>query len=110
MAFVVAVMKDVIQTSECLVNHLASNCGTLNTCYRKHKLAKKKAYESRIQEVEHNSFTPLMLSATGGMGHEGNVFYKRLAALLSDKWKDLYAEILGWIRCRLSFCLLHSAI
>ena len=60
--------------------------------------------------MEHSSFTPLVLSATGGMSHEANVFYKRLAALLSDKWKDPYAEILGWIRCKLSFCLLRSAI
>ena len=31
------------------------------------------------------------------MGHDANVFYKQLAALLqvSDKWKDPYAEILG---------------
>jgi len=47
--------------------------------------------------VEHSSFTPLVLSPTGGMGHDANVFYKQLAALLqvSDKWKDPYAEILG---------------
>ena len=29
---------------------------------------------------------------------------------MSDKWNDPYATVLGWIRCRLSFCLLHSAI
>ena len=64
----------------------------------------------RIREVEHSSFTPLVFSASGGMGHEASVFYKRLASLLSDKWNDPYATVLGWIRCRLSFCLLRSAI
>ena len=38
-----------------------------------------------------------MLSATGGMSYESNVFYKRLVALLSNKWKDLYAEIRTWM-------------
>ena len=30
--------------------------------YRKHELEKKRAYQQRIQEVEHSSFTPLVLS------------------------------------------------
>ena len=71
---------------------------------------KKRAYESRLREVEHSTFTPLVFSATGGMSHEATVFYKRLASLLSQKWKEPYAAVLGWIRCHLSFCLLHSAI
>ena len=90
-----------------------SNSGTtLQSCYRKHEITKKRAYELRIREVEHSSFTPLVFSASGGilMGHEASVFYKRLASLLSDKWNDPYATVLGWIRCRLSFCLLRSAI
>ena len=60
--------------------------------------------------MEHSSFTPLVFSASGVMGHEASVFYKRLASLLSDKWNYPYATVLGWIRCRLSFCLLRSAI
>jgi len=44
------------------------------------------------------------------MGHEATIFYKRLASLLSEKWKEPYAVVLGWVRCRLSFCLLHSVI
>ena len=71
----------------------------------------KKAYESRICEVEHSIFTPLVFSATRGMGHEATIFYKRLASLLSEKWKEPYASsVLGWIRCHLSFCLFQSAI
>ena len=88
-----------------------SNSGTtLQSCYRKHEITKKRAYELRIREVELSSFTPLVFSASGGMGHEASVFYKQLASLLSDKWNDPYATVLGWIRCRLSFCLLRSAI
>ena len=71
---------------------------------------KKQAYELRVREVEHSFYTPLVFAATGGMGHEASTFYKRLASLLSDKWKEHYAVVLGWIRCRLSFCLLRFAI
>ena len=35
-----------------------SNSGTtLQSCYRKHEITKKRAYELRIREVEHSSFT-----------------------------------------------------
>ena len=71
---------------------------------------KKHSYEVRIREIEHSSFTPLIFSATGGMAHEASTFYKCLASLLSERWTNQYAAILGWIRCCLSFSLLRSAI
>ena len=37
--------------------------------YRKHELEKKRQYEQCVREVEHASFTPLVLSATGGMAN-----------------------------------------
>ena len=47
---------------------------------------KKKAYEERVCEVEHASYTPLVLSATGGMANEATHFYKRLTSRLAEKW------------------------
>ena len=44
--------------------------------YRTHEREKKRAYEQRVREVEFSSFTPLVLSATGGMGNEATTFYK----------------------------------
>ena len=86
-----------------------SNSGSsIQSCYRKHEAIKKRAYESRICEVEHSTFIPLVFSATGGMGHEATIFYKRLASLLSEKWKECYASVLGWVRCRLSFDQLYN--
>ena len=78
--------------------------------YRKHENMKKSSYEARIREVEHGSFTPLIFSATGGMADKAHVFYKHLASLLSDKWNEKYAAVMGWIRCCLSFSFLRSAI
>ena len=42
-------------------------------------------YEQRIIEIEHGSFMPLVLSATGGMGQAVAVAYKRMASLLAEK-------------------------
>ena len=50
---------------------------SLSACYRKQESLKKRAYVQRVTEVEHSSFTPLVLSATGGMTNEATTFYKR---------------------------------
>ena len=91
--------------------HASSNRNTsIPNCYRRHEAEKKRAYEQRIREVEHSSFTPLVFSVTGGMGQQCSTFYRRLAALLAEKWNESYSSTLSWIRCLLSFCLLRSAI
>ena len=75
-----------------------------------HENIKKRAYGQCIREIEHASFTPMILSATGGLAHEATFFYKRLASLLAQKWGDEYSIVMGWLRCSLSFSLLRSAI
>ena len=91
--------------------HAPSNRHTqLPSCYRKHEQMKKRAYEQRIREVEHASFTPLVISATGGLANEASTFYKRLASLLASKWDHPYSSTLCWLQCSLAFSLLRSAI
>ena len=74
----------------------------------------KRAYQLRVQaeDVEQSSFTTLVLSATGGMGAEATIFYKRLAAMLTQKWETPYSKTLYWLRCHLimSYSLIRSAI
>ena len=64
-------------------------------CYRKHELEKKHQYEQRVREIERVSFTPLVLSATGGMANEATVFYKRLASCLATKWDQPYSPTMS---------------
>ena len=91
--------------------HAPSNRqGKLSDTYKRHERAKKRAYDQRIREVEHASLTPLVFSATGGLGNEANTFYKRLASLLAEKWDHSYNSTLCWLRCRLAFSLLRSEI
>ena len=63
-----------------------------------------------MRETEHATFTPLVLSATGGMGREATTFYKRLSSLLAFKWDQPYSSTMSWLRCRITFSLLRSAI
>ena len=91
--------------------HAPSNRHTSpSSCYRKHEQMKKRMYEQRCREVEHAAFTPLVISATGGLANEARTFYKRLASLLASKWDHPYSSTLCWLRCRLAFSLLRSAI
>jgi len=41
-------------------------------------------YEQHIRKTEHSSFTPLVVSLTGGLGWEAQATYKRLASLLAS--------------------------
>ena len=83
---------------------------TLSACYRKHEQEKKRGYEQCIREVEHSSFTPLVLAATRSLRNEATTFYKHLASLLAQKWDTPYSTTLCWLRCRLAFSLLRSSI
>ena len=75
--------------------HAPSNRhANLRAVYRKHEQIKKRAYEQRIREVEHATFTPIVLSATGGLAREANTFYKRLASMLASKWDQAYSSTL----------------
>ena len=92
-----------------IFNPLApSNNQSMSTCYRKHEKMKKRAYEQRIREVEHGSFTPLVFSATGGMGDAAKIFYKRLVSMIAEKSGSPYSTTLVWLRTRLSFSLLYA--
>ena len=51
-----------------------------------------------------------VLSAIWGLANEATAFYKRLVSLLSSKWDTPYSATMSWLRCQLSFSLLHSAI
>ena len=57
----------------------------LSSVYVAQEREKRRAYEQRITEVEHGSFTPLILSACGSMAKSATTTYKRLATLLVEK-------------------------
>ena len=83
---------------------------SLAQCYRKNELEKRRAYDERIREIEHGSFSPLVFSAAGGMDETAKVVYKRIASQIADKYNKPYSKTINWLRCRLSFSLLRTAV
>ena len=76
--------------------------------YHLNEKEKKKNYNDRILEDEHGSFTPIAMSAYGGIGKEGNKFYNRLAELLVGKKNQQLSVMTSWIRRNLIFALINS--
>ena len=82
----------------------------LKAAHRQNEREKKRAYNARINQVEHASFTPLVFSCYGGMSHECEQFYKRLGAKIADKREDQYNTVMNFIRTKISFSLVKSMI
>ena len=83
---------------------------TLTSILRKHEQAKKRAYNKRVMEVEHGSFTPLIFTTTGVMGHECSVYHKNLAQKISEKKDEQYSEVMRYLRVKFSFLALKSTL
>ena len=78
--------------------------------FRGHEREKRRVYDQRVREVERGTFTPLVLTATGGMGPSASIFFQKLAAMIAAKRGHTYQRVITWIRQRLTFSLLRSAI
>ena len=88
--------------------HAPSNSSSNQTSrYKHHENLKKNEYEIRVREIEHASFTLLVLSVTGGMAQEATTFYKHLASCLATKWDQPYNSTISWLRCRLTYTIFH---
>ena len=71
---------------------------------------KRRAYDERVREVERACFSPLVFAATGGMGPTATTVFRKLASMLAEKRSINYSKCLFWLRCRLCFSLLRSAV
>ena len=55
------------------------------TTYNSLEKSKKAKYNERILNIEHGTFTPIVLSCFGGMGIEALRFYNRLGRQVAEK-------------------------
>ena len=81
---------------------------SLKKCYESNEKEKKRNYNERVREIDHGTFTPIVMSATGGMGRESSMFYKRLAEVICERRFQPYAVVASWIQRKLSFSLIRS--
>lgn len=95
-----------------VINPLARSNQSLPpaSCYRRHEADKRRKYLQRVVEVEHASFVPFVVSATGGLGPSATATLQRIAQLSADATDQPYSRVMGWMRCRMAFALIRSAI
>ncbi len=82
----------------------------LKSVLAKFERAKKSKYNHRVMNIEHGTFTPLIFTANGCMGPECSMFHKSIADKISEKTGEAYSDVISFIRCKLSFILMRSAI
>ena len=92
-------------------NPFANSCPKqIQEAYKHHEASKKRKYEQRIINVKNCSFSPLVFATTGGAGRSASKIITRLAVKLSDKTSEPYADVVGFIRTKVSFAPLRSSI
>ena len=88
-------------------SHLRSS---LETVFKHNETLKKNEYNERVIQVEHGSFTPIVLSAMGGFSVETSRFVSRLVEKVADK-KDIETSVVAnYIRSKISFELIRSQV
>ena len=78
--------------------------------YKKHENEKKRQYAERVMEIEQGTFTPLVFTTTGRMADEFVRYHSRLAELIANKKGESYSSAMSWIRAKVSFTIVRSAI
>ena len=91
-------------------SQVVSGLTRVKQIYRIHENEKKRKYNSRVTEIEQGTFTPLVFTTTGGMADECLRYHTRLAELLSTKKQESYATTISWVRAKVSFAILRSAL
>jgi hypothetical protein len=92
------------------VNAQSQRLQTTASVFRNHEMAKKREYMQRVLDIENGSFTPLVFGTNGGLGKECSNFISTLANKIAAKEDELYSQTITWMRTRLSFEILKSAI
>ena len=59
-------------------------------------------------EARRASFTPIIASCEAIFDCEAEVYFKRLATILSKKWDSSYSHALSYIRARMQICIMRS--
>ena len=84
---------------------------TLESAYIEHEQEKRRGYNQRVLQVEQGSFTPLIFSILVEWDQSVNFStLSRLSQLLIEKRHENFSVTTSWLRCKLSFSLLRSAL
>ena len=82
----------------------------ISSILKKHEQEKKRAYNSRIMEIDQGTFTPLIYTVKGATGSECQIFHKNMAEKISIKSNERYEDVSRFIRVKLSSLVLKAAL
>ena len=75
--------------------HATLHCKTTSAaCYSRHEQEKRQTYEKKINNAEHVSFTPIVLSSSGSWGPSATMAFMRQTSFLSVKLDQPYSRTL----------------
>ena len=83
---------------------------SLKSIFNTRKQIKKKDKYCAAAESRRATFTPIIASCEAIFESEAEVYFKRLATILSKKWKSSYSHALCYIRARMQICIMRSVI
>ena len=85
---------------------------SLTSVYKHHEDAKKRQYGHRVRDIEHGIFTPLVITSNFYWWHGvwGHCILQGFSWSTCHPWGQEYSQTIKWLRCCLSFALLHCAI
>ena len=82
----------------------------LQAAFDSNERQKKAQYNERVINVEHGSFTPIVLSAYGGAGRETERFFALLIRKIAEKRDVPISVVANYVRTKLSFVLVRSQV
>ena len=82
----------------------------LNAVFDDNEKCKKTKYNQRVIDIEHGSFSPIVLSAFGGFGRETERFVSRLVGKIAEKKDMPNSTVSNYIRTKISFVLVKSQV
>ena len=82
----------------------------LQAAFDSNERQKKAQYNERVINVEHGSFTPIVLSAYGGAGRETERFFALLIRKIAEKRDVPISVVANYVRTKISFVLVRSQV
>ena len=82
----------------------------ISSIYQDHERQKKRMYTDRILNVEKASFIPVVMTTFGGYGPEADTLVQRIAAMIAQKQKEKYSDVVQHVRNKLRFTMLKATL
>ena len=82
----------------------------LEAVYRSNEVSKKRYYNQRVIQIEHSSFTLVVMSSMGGFGKESSRFISKLVENTAEKNGIEASVVASYIRTKISYELIRSQV